>query len=280
MLTVARSVGIVDRSYHLQAAAARLDVDPLDVPLTSFALSQTPSVDVLIVGARELSATGLRRLERWTRSHPASVVVAYVDGLDVDRAELRAAGVEHVIRGRLTPAKLATGLRRAEATLELLFAATGNRDADVDPAVPLQRDSEWWEDEDEDYASEYVHDREEEAPDDESDDVTMPRAAHARLVTIASATGGCGKTFYATNVAALLARAGNRVLLVDLDLQFGEVAAALQVKHPYSIYDGLCTANGERLPRSAFAEHLDELVCHHELGCDVLTAPRDPVLAD
>ena len=99
-------------------------------------------------------------------------------------------------------------------------------------------------------------------------------------MTIASATGGCGKTFYATNAAALLARHGARVLLVDLDLQFGEVAAALQVKHPYSIYDGLYTATGDRLPRSAFSEHLDELVHHHPLGFDVLTAPRDPVLAD
>jgi pilus assembly protein CpaE len=70
------------------------------------------------------------------------------------------------------------------------------------------------------------------------------------------------------------------VLLVDLDLQFGEVAAALQIHHPYSIYDGLYRANGQRLEESDFAEHLSDLVCHHELGFDVLSAPRDPVLAD
>lgn len=273
MLTVARTVGIVDRTRHLQAAADALDVDSVDLPLTAFALARTPSPDVLVVGARELTPTGLRRLERWTRMHPASVVVGYVDGLDIDRSALRAAGVEHVIRGRLTPAKLATALRRADSTLELLLSATEQMQAEADLVIPAQRDTEWWDDEEEDYGADY--------PADEpvgEDGLARPEVA--RLVTIASATGGCGKTFYATNVAALLARAGSRVLLVDLDLQFGEVAAALQVKHPYSVYDGLYTASGERLPRTAFAEHVDELVCHHTLGFDVLTAPRDPVLAD
>jgi pilus assembly protein CpaE len=102
----------------------------------------------------------------------------------------------------------------------------------------------------------------------------------ARLITVASATGGCGKTFFATTVASLLAQRELRVLLVDLDLQFGEVAAALQVQHPYSLYDGLYTTTGERLPAAALGEHLDVLVHHHALGFDVLTAPRDPVLAD
>jgi pilus assembly protein CpaE len=102
----------------------------------------------------------------------------------------------------------------------------------------------------------------------------------AKLVTIASATGGCGKTFFATNAASLFANAGARVLIVDLDLQFGEVAAALQVQHAYTLYDGLYGTSGERLPASAMREHLDDLVHHHALGFDVLTAPRDPVLAD
>jgi pilus assembly protein CpaE len=100
------------------------------------------------------------------------------------------------------------------------------------------------------------------------------------VITIASATGGCGKTFFATSAASVLAECGWRVLLVDLDLQFGEVAAALQIQHPYSIYDGLYRASGERLPAADFSEHFADLVHHHSLGFDVLTAPRDPVLAD
>lgn len=271
-LTVTRTVGILDRTFHLHAVAARLDVESVDVPLTTFALARTMAVDVLVVGARELSPTGLRRLDRWTRMHPATVVIAYIDGLDIDRADLRAVGIRQVIRGPLTPTKLAGALSRADASLELLIEATGQLAYPAEPVVPVQRDTAW-EDEDDDTADATADDE------DVGEDGPAPSAV-ARLVTVASATGGCGKTFYATNAAAVLAKSGNRVLLVDLDLQFGEVAAALQVKHAYSVYDGLYTATGERLPRAAFAEHLDELVFHHPLGFDVLTAPRDPVLAD
>ncbi|HET6908685.1 MAG TPA: AAA family ATPase [Mycobacteriales bacterium] len=268
MLTTARTLGVLDRTRQLQLLSATLDVEPVDLSLTTFALAGTPAVDVLVVGSRELSPTGLRRLERWTRLNPAGVVVAHVDGLAVDRAALRAAGVDHVIRGPLTKAKLTTAVRRADTTLEALCAAAGQLQAEQPVALlPQQRDDDVW---DEDAADEF---------DDEAWAETAD-GTPARLVTIASATGGCGKTFYATNAAALLARAGQKVLVVDLDLQFGEVAAALQVKHPYSVYDGLFMANGERLPRAAFAEHFDELVFHHPLGFDVLTAPRDPVLAD
>ena len=115
---------------------------------------------------------------------------------------------------------------------------------------------------------------------DEPDQDSEPEARDARVVTIASATGGCGKTFFATSAATVLANLGWKVLLVDLDLQFGEVAAALQLQHPYSIYDGLYRANGQRLATEEFGDHLSELVCHHTLGFDVLAAPRDPALAD
>jgi MinD-like ATPase involved in chromosome partitioning or flagellar assembly len=107
-----------------------------------------------------------------------------------------------------------------------------------------------------------------------------PIVREATMLTVASATGGCGKTFFATNLAALCARSGSKVLLVDLDLQFGEVAAALRVRHPYSVYDGLYDAQGRPLPERELEEHLHELVFPHSLGFDVLTAPRDPALAD
>jgi pilus assembly protein CpaE len=49
-------------------------------------------------------------------------------------------------------------------------------------------------------------------------------------VTVFSAKGGCGKTTVATNLAAALAADGStRVCLVDLDLEFGDVAIALQL---------------------------------------------------
>jgi Flp pilus assembly CpaE family ATPase len=274
-LSVVTSVAVLDRTGAVQAAMGSVDAYVVDVDHPADLGHLPIDVDVLLVGARELTTTGLRRVSRWRRWHPASVVVAHVDGLPVDREMLRAVGVEHAIRGRLTAAKMRTALTRADAVLVDLFEATG-RLHPAYAAVTAETD------EDESYGEEYEAD--DAAYDDEAalDDELEEAAATptAKLITVASATGGCGKTFFATTAASMLARQGVRVLVVDLDLQFGEVAAALRVQHPYSLYDGLYTTSGERLPASALGEHLDDLVFHHELGFDVLTAPRDPVLAD
>nr|BFE89246.1 hypothetical protein GCM10020093_118480 [Planobispora longispora] len=51
-----------------------------------------------------------------------------------------------------------------------------------------------------------------------------------RIVTVLATKGGCGKTTVATNLAVTLADGGRRrVLLVDLDVEFGDVAIALQL---------------------------------------------------
>ena len=266
MLTIVRSAGVIDRTGALQHAVRGNDIDVLDLRAGDLDYDP-PDVDVLLVGARELSTAGLRRLARWHRLRPAGVMIAHVDGLPIDRASLRAAGITQVVRGRLTGGKLRTALLHADVTLAELVAATDRlHGADTLPewttADALEDDAD---------------DDDESAYDAEAND---PETPHAKLLTVASATGGCGKTFFATNVAALLARSGARILLVDLDLQFGEVAAALQVQHAYSLYDGLYGTSGERLPATAMREYLDDLVHHHALGFDVLTAPRDPVLAD
>lgn len=95
------------------------------------------------------------------------------------------------------------------------------------------------------------------------------KASDPKVVTVTSATGGCGKTFYATNLAAWIAHStGQRVLLVDLDLQFGEVSVSLRLKPVATITDVL---EGMSLP---------DAVMNHKAGFDVLCAPTDPVQAD
>ena len=97
------------------------------------------------------------------------------------------------------------------------------------------------------------------------------------VLTVASSTGGCGKTFYATNLAYHLARVtGQRVCLVDLDLQFGEVSTALRLKPRFSVADALAgDVDDEEL-----CEHVEEFMTPHPAGFQVLTAPRDPSEAD
>ena len=271
MLTIVRSVAVLDRTGALQHALRSQGLDVWDMRPAEFD-AQPPDVDVLLVGAQELTTVGLRRLARWRRMQPIGAVVAHIGDVEPHRGDLRAAGVQHVVRGRPTPAKLRNVMRRADLTLAELVVAAGR-------FVPEQRSDIYDSDLDMD-VDEPVDDGVEEFANAYPSEPEEPAGPLAKLVTIASATGGCGKTFFATNAASLFANAGARVLLVDLDLQFGEVAAALQVQHAYSLYDGLYGTSGERLPASAMREHLDDLVHHHPLGFDVLTAPRDPVLAD
>ena len=102
--------------------------------------------------------------------------------------------------------------------------------------------------------------------------------APGRIFTVASATGGCGKTFMATNLAYFLARhSGGRVCVVDLDLQFGEVSTALRLKPRYTIYDAL---HREDSDESDLSEHIEEYLVAHETGISVLAAPKDPSEAD
>lgn len=98
------------------------------------------------------------------------------------------------------------------------------------------------------------------------------------VITIASATGGCGKTFLATNLACFYAnQVGRRTCILDLDLQFGEVATALRLRPRFTIADALQLRDEDQ---DELAEHLDDYLVRHETGPWLLAAPKDPVEAD
>jgi pilus assembly protein CpaE len=100
----------------------------------------------------------------------------------------------------------------------------------------------------------------------------------ATVYTIASATGGCGKTFYATNLAYFLTRFTQKsVCIVDLDLQFGEVSTALRLRPKYTIFDALQREDTDEADLQA---HIKEYCVPHETGVSVLAAPREPSEAD
>jgi MinD-like ATPase involved in chromosome partitioning or flagellar assembly len=240
-------VAVVDRTGALagpvRSVAGALDPAPdvVDVDRPADFAPDEVEADVLVVGAKELTGAGLKRLQGWHAVHPHASVIAQLGEGAPTAAVLRAHGVTAWFRGEATESRLEPLL--AQAVDELA-------EAEVEPAgVPFE-------------------------------ELVDAAPKEALVLTVASATGGCGKTFLATNTAAHCASAGLRVLLVDFDLQFGEVAAALQIRHGYSVYDGLYDGAGRALPAEALLEHLDELVFRSPLGFDVLAAPRDPALAD
>ncbi|MGQ0743789.1 MAG: AAA family ATPase [Acidimicrobiales bacterium] len=117
-----------------------------------------------------------------------------------------------------------------------------------------------------------------------SESSVRARSRTGRVYTVASATGGCGKTFYATNLAYFLhAHTGASTCLVDLDLQFGEVSTALRLKPELTIADLLSREDADAEGPAAASElagHLDSYVVRHSTGIHVLAAPKDPSDAD
>jgi len=102
-----------------------------------------------------------------------------------------------------------------------------------------------------------------------------PTQSRGKLITVFSAKGGCGKTTLSTNLAATLADRGrHEVVLVDLDLAFGDVAIALQLFPKHTIADAV-PADGS-LDESA----LRGLLTPHSPGLTALVAPVEPGAAD
>jgi pilus assembly protein CpaE len=100
-------------------------------------------------------------------------------------------------------------------------------------------------------------------------------AAPARnVIAVVSPKGGAGKTVVTSNLAVGIARnAPGEVVVVDLDLQFGDVANALRLKPEVSIGDVARAATLD-------ATTVKALLTPHPSGVFVLCAPETPAEAD
>jgi pilus assembly protein CpaE len=92
-----------------------------------------------------------------------------------------------------------------------------------------------------------------------------------QILTVFAGKGGCGKSTVATNLAVGLAAGGaRRVLLVDLDLAFGDIAIMLQLVPRRTIADAVAMAG--RLDETG----IRSLVTPYQPGLDTLLAPPGP----
>lgn len=107
-------------------------------------------------------------------------------------------------------------------------------------------------------------------------DIAVSNRRHQRgqLIVVFSPKGGTGKTMLATHLAVALAMADMRTCLVDLDLQFGDVAIALGMEPSRTTSDALGL-------RDAIDDHaLNSLLLQYRTNLSVLPAPTRPAEAE
>lgn len=196
--------------------------------------------DVLVAGPGLDTRAGFERLRIIREELPAmAIVLAVADTTDLDVRDVVRAGAVDLVELPTPGDKLRDSLDRAL----LLARRTSDLESPGTAIEPVRTDG------------------------------TLPK----RVITIASASGGCGKTFLATNLAWFLTtHAKRRVCIIDLDLQFGEVSASLRLRPRYTITD-LIQHDGDA--DADLATHFEEFCETHETGISVLAAPRDPTEA-
>ncbi|MFF1831714.1 CpaE family protein [Paenarthrobacter sp. NPDC058040] len=100
-------------------------------------------------------------------------------------------------------------------------------------------------------------------------------APRGTVIGVFSPKGGVGKTTIATNIAVGLGKiAPMSVVIVDLDLQFGDVASALYLNPEHTVTDAVSpTASQDSLVLKAF-------LTVHPASIYAVCAPKNPVEAD
>ena len=101
------------------------------------------------------------------------------------------------------------------------------------------------------------------------------RGEKGKIITVMSAKGGSGKTVLATNLSLLLNRIPDtKVVLVDADLQFGDVCLVLQLEPRFTM------VNASHELHQLEPQLLESLLTEHPSGLKVLAAPLEPAFAD
>jgi pilus assembly protein CpaE len=106
-------------------------------------------------------------------------------------------------------------------------------------------------------------------PEDTRSGVPGDRAGH--IIAVYSPQGGAGCTTVATSLASGLMRDNSKTLLIDCDLEFGDVGVFLEMRSQSTLSD--LVANADDLD----VEYFDSIVMTHDSGMKVLLGPPRPL---
>jgi pilus assembly protein CpaE len=105
-------------------------------------------------------------------------------------------------------------------------------------------------------------------------DVEPAVRGRCRVISFFGGKGGTGKTTLAVNTAVRLAINGKKTLIIDADLQFGDVTVLLDLDPQDTIYELSRESNDMSI------DVMKSMLTMHKSGLDVLAAPKSPELAE
>lgn len=249
------SILVIDRvgelSNQIGRAVAGLDPEPqvLHLNRSTLLVEAVAGRDpyVLVLASDEVTQASMRRLAQIHRSNPKVVILLSETDRQWTAAQIAASGASDILPPSPTRVRLKSKLTTALAKAEELRS----QQTVVTERIVIQ-----------------------EAPVPAPAPANISPSPLGKVFTVTSATGGSGKTFMAANLATYLVKTtGLKVLLVDLDLQFGEIATSLHL-HPKRSIDDLVKEEGDLGP--LLAEHLIE----HKAGFKALCSPTDPLAGE
>lgn len=92
----------------------------------------------------------------------------------------------------------------------------------------------------------------------------------AKVFSITSVKGGTGKTTTTLNLAGIFEKLGKKVLIIDLDLYSGSIAASLNISNETDLYRLIDDMNNNRF------DNLENYVVKYDDYIDVIPAVKDP----
>lgn len=105
------------------------------------------------------------------------------------------------------------------------------------------------------------------------DSTAQAREYESKVIAVYSPKGGAGKTVVSTNIATELYNRGKKVTMIDMDLSFGDVNAALAVTAGDTLAE-LCEE------RYITPKIIKGYLRHSSCGPDIISAPSVPERAD